>query len=908
MPAYRPAFWRLGKKIRRANPRTESRKRETVNPEELKHRAENLVTRAMDLDPDSWQAFLDEECAEDPSGELRRQVEKLLAETPASQATVTFSGSKKEKQPENRPEPLEEIGPYKLIRSLGKGGMGEVFLASQEAPIVRQVAVKILKDTLRGRAAHRFDLERRSLARMSHPHIAQIFDAGETADGRPYLVMELVDGLSIDDYCNQNELTLNQRLELFAGVCDGIHHAHQKSVLHRDVKPPNILVADVDGKPVPKIIDFGIAKALGDEVDTQDQYVTKVGAVVGTPAYLSPEAVAGSGGGDVDIRTDVYGLGVVLYGLIVGRLPFSGLSSNWLELLRRTSEEDAPAPSVLYRKMSEEKKWTVAEQRGVGTSKAFLRHLQGDLDAVLLKAVARDRNHRYGSAAELAADIRRYLNHQPVEAGPYSRRYRAIKFVRRHRAEVAAAILVMLSLVGGIIARTLEAHRADKAALEAMQARGETEKVVEFMVDLFEVADPSQSLGKTITANELLDRGALRLRHELQDQPLSRARLLDTVGLVYQNLGLYEKAEELLNESLDTREGHGADALEVADSLANIGVLHWKRVENEEAETYLRRSLEIRQARLGPGDPKVAELLDRLGMVATQRADFEEADQLLTQALEIRENVYGERSEPVANTLNHLAITLLDQGRVEESEEVSRRVLEIRESLLGPKHPDVARTLNGLALAIDRQDKFEEAEVYHRRALEIRQEVLGPNHTEVAQSMNNLGGMLMELDRPEEATAMIKGAVDIWRQNLGDDNALTSIGIYNLADLLANQEKFAEAEPLLRRVRDIFIEQRGPDHPHTAFASRRLGDVMKETNRLDEAEKLYREAFEIRRAKMPSDHPQLIGTARMLADLLRSRGDAAGAEALEALYPEPEDEQQSESEPEKEQDSTDGGQ
>jgi len=440
----------------------------------------------------------------------------------------------------------ERIGPYKILEKIGEGGMGVVYAAEQEAPFRRRVALKIIKPGMDSKQVlARFEAERQALALMDHPSVAKVFEAGETPRGLPYFAMEYVQGEPITTYCDRHRLSIRQRLDLLVQVCEGVQHAHQKGIIHRDLKPSNVLVALQGDNPVPKIIDFGVAKATAQRL-TERTMFTELGVLIGTPEYMSPEQ-AEMTGLDVDTRTDVYALGVILYELLTGTLPFEPKDLRSLgfdEIRRRIREVDPPRPSTRISTLGE-RGTESARMRRTEPGKLASR-LKGDLDWITSKAIEKDRTRRYGSPNDLAADIGRHLGHEPVLAGPPSALYRSRKFVRRHRFGVAAAATATLGLVGLAVLMTVQAARITREA-EAKQ------RVSEFLTELFQVSDPDKGRGNSITARELLDSGAAKIRGKLTDDPRVQADLMMTMGTVYRSLGLYPQAEPLLKQALETR-------------------------------------------------------------------------------------------------------------------------------------------------------------------------------------------------------------------------------------------------------------------------------------------------------------------------------------------------------------------
>jgi serine/threonine protein kinase len=517
-------------------------------------------------------------------------------------------------------ETARQIGPYRLLDKLGEGGMGEVWLAEQTEPVKRKVALKLIKQGMDTKqVVARFEAERQALAMMDHPAIAKIYDAGATPRGRPYFAMEYVQGLPITEHCDRHTLTNRQRLELFLQVCEGVQHAHHKAVIHRDLKPSNVLVSILDDKPVPKVIDFGVAKATAQRLTDRTMH-TQLGVLIGTPAYMSPEQ-AEMTGQDIDTRTDVYALGVMLYELLVGALPFDSEEFQRVGLeaiVRKIREDDPPKPSTRLSTLGKHSTESAVRRRT--EFPALRRELSGDLDWITMKALEKDRKQRYSSLQEFAADIERYLTDQPVLASPPSAAYRARKFVKRHTWGVVAATAVALVLPAITLVMTIQAGRIaserDRANAEAARANQEAEakgQVSEFLKDLFTVSDPGEARGNSITARELLDKGAEKIEGMVEEQPETGAELMDTMGTVYQKLGLYPQAEPLLERALaERRRVLGEDHPDTLGSMNHLADLYGDQGRHDEAEPLLLEALETSRRVLGDDHPYTASTLYNL--------------------------------------------------------------------------------------------------------------------------------------------------------------------------------------------------------------------------------------------------------------------------------------------------------
>ncbi|HEV7242089.1 MAG TPA: serine/threonine-protein kinase [Thermoanaerobaculia bacterium] len=643
----------------------------------------------------------------------------------------------------------DAIGPYRLIRVIGEGGMGSVFLAEQDAPVRRSVAIKVIRTPFaRAEDRIRFQAEQQAMARLQHPNVAQIFESGTTPEGYPYFVMELLDGEEMSEYCDRRALSLERRLELFIGICDGVQHAHQKSIVHRDLKPSNILVVEIDGRPVPKIIDFGIAKSL-DQPLVDSAGPTKDG-VMGTLAYVSPEALTGATRGDLDTRADVYSLGLVLYKLLAGDQPYEA-NGVLIDHILRIVQLDTPAPAAFFASQPPAVRALVAKHRGV-TPAALERRLRGDVAAIVLKSVAKDREQRYPSASELQSDIRRFLAYEPVEASTPGTFDRLLKFAVRHRRAVAATLLLALTLVAGIVARTIEARRA-------REARKEAELVTTFLVDLFDEGIPHNTKGTEVTMHDLLVEGAKRIDAQLVDTPLARAKVLRSIGRALMHQGDDERAQKLLTEALALqRRELGPDDPILAETLVELGVLR-QRYNLAEGEKYLREAVRIRELRFGPDNLWLANSLADLADVRRQQRQYADAEQLLRRSIAIREKALAPDDPLLAASFSGLGRVYRDARRFDEAERYLFRALAMRSKAYGPDHYVTSRSYDSIAELRAAQERWPEAEEFLRKDLAIVERVRGADHKYTAWVRVDLAETLVRQGRDAEARELLVRAL-----------------------------------------------------------------------------------------------------------------------------------------------------
>lgn len=785
-----------------------------------------------------------------------------------------------------RPTP-EFIGPFRVRGVLGEGGFGTVYLGEQESPVRRQVAIKLLRTGPDATSiVARFHRERQALAVMEHPNIAKIIDADAMPDGRPYVVMELVRGRPITAFCDAESLSVRDRLDLFAQVCAAVQHAHTKGVIHRDLKPSNILVAQVDGKAIAKVIDFGIAKPTEPHEGEQTVY-TQLRQLLGTPDYMSPEQASGSL--DLDTRTDIYSLGVVLYELMVGELPHGKESLRDkppAHVQRVITEKDPPRPSTRL-SASQDTRIRIAELRATDPVE-LTRQLKGELDWVVMKCLAKEPERRYQSAAELAADVRRYLNGEAVLAAPPSTSYRLHKFVARNRGPVFGAAAAVLALVLGLAGTTfylLEARAANaelkvaiaraqeeerKATREAARATAFTKLFVE---DVLGSVDPRESEGREITVREVLDRTAPLV--DAVEDPVAQVMVMVQIGRMYATLGKHREAHALLTRALAQAESDSAIS---PDGLGRIllGLAQTCLMLETEGfgEAHARRARGILAELHGETHDVVIDVDRILATLLHRQGRVVEAMETLMAALAR----LGEAQPPGSETLHHAnllaeyANQLVHLGRVTERYEVCKRVLEIRRRLDAPSL-DIASALADFGEAASAAGKLDEALAALTESTEISRRVKGEGSASLAQKLAAIGAIYMRAGRPAEGEAPVREAVSIYERALGPTHEGTLRALNTLGAILAAQGRFDEAAEYFRGTYDVQTSKYGPDDSRTITAQSLLGGVLAETGDHAESERLLLDAYERLTRTGVSPAVRRI-TARRLATLYEKAGRA----------------------------------
>lgn len=811
----------------------------------MTHSIETIFSAARELHGDARQEYLHEACADD-SG-LRSRIEALLA---ADVDAGSFLKSAKGDSEANGfstgipggPEIPSEtagqwIGKYKLLQNIGEGGFGTVWMAEQKEPVRRMVALKVIKlgmDTKQ--IVARFEAERQALALLEHPNIAKVFDAGSTETGRPYFVMELVRGVPILEYCDTKRLDTTSRLNLFALVCNAIQHAHQKGIIHRDIKPGNILVTLHDGVPVPKVIDFGIAKATNQEL-TQKTLFTELHQLVGTPAYMSPEQAEMSGL-DIDTRSDIYSLGVLLYELLTGTTPFAHkelMERGFGEMMRIIREDTPHKPSTRLSTLGNQAMIT-AEQRHADVKKlGFI--LRGDLDWIVMKCLEKDRSRRYDTASGLAEDIVRHLSDEPVIAGPPGTRYKLRKFVKRHRGRVAAAgviaAILVLGVVGtsyGMISAIHERDNARAAELETAKRASELEQVAEFQAEQLGEIDPHQ-MG--IMLRQSLVEGVPEDQRNEFEQRLAQIN--------FTNIALGALEESIFQRTIEAIDTQFSDQpIVLAQMLKSTGKTLYMLGLLELAEGPQTRALAIQRNSLGDDHPDTLGSIGNVGSLLKSRGRLDEAEGYYREALEGWRRVFGDDHPKTLNAVNNMGSFLYAQGKRDEAVSNYSEALEGRRRVLGNDHLDTLISITSMGAIRNAQGDREAAEVLNLEALEISRRTLGNDHPRTLNALNNMGSLKYGQGQLPEAEAYLREALEGSRRVLGDDHPRTLKSINNLGVLLDSQGKSAEAEPLYREALERRSRVLGERHSRTLMTTSDYGGVLNDLGRFEEAAELLR--------------------------------------------------------------------
>jgi eukaryotic-like serine/threonine-protein kinase len=811
---------------------------------------ERIYHSALERESSQRAAFVEQAC--DGDEPLQREVESLLAqaentesflEAPAMEVAARSLAAASE--PGERPHPAA-IGRYRIVRLLGEGGMGTVYEAEQEEPR-RRVALKVIKlglaspDRLR-----RFRRESQALARLQHPGIAQIYESSTADTGfglQPYLAMEFIRGLPLKEYAEAHQLDSRQKLMLMVKVCQAVEHAHQRGLIHRDLKPGNILV-DEAGQP--KILDFGVARITEEDApegDGQSTLQTGLGQVVGTLAYMSPEQVLGRPL-EVDVRSDVYSLGVILYELMSGRLPYQVSQRHLPEAVHTILEEEPASLSSID------------------------RTYRGDIETLTRKALEKDKTRRYASAADLVSDIQRYLADEPILARPPSASYQLGKFARRHRTLMAGLAAVFIVLLAGIAVTTSMAVRASRAEAEARAVNEFLQNDVLAQAGATAQARPGTAPDPDLKVRTALDRAAAGIAQRFDKQPLVEASIRQTIGNAYVDLGIYPEAQKHLQRALELR--HGQLAEDHPDMLSVMNDLAWL-YRNEglfaKAEPIATKVLEIRRRTLGKADSDTLEAMNNLGLLYRYEGKLKQAVELFTEVLEIRPLTSGAVDRATSYAMNNLGFVYQVEGKYQQAEAILSKVLDLRRRVNGPEHPYTLIATDNLAIVFYRERKYPEAESLFAKNLEVRRHVLGAEHPDTLDTMNNLGATFRAEGKWEQAEVVLSSVFETKRRVLGEENPSTLMSMLNVAVLHRYKGEYSEAEPLMVRAVNLQRRVLGEEHPDGLAGIYRLAALYTDEGKYPEAEPLFTKALKGQLRVLGETHPDTMNSEAGLGQL-----------------------------------------
>jgi len=852
---------------------------------------ETIFTKALEIqDLDQRNTWLKEACG--PDEKLRLSVLKLLD---AHQAASLLDDPVIDLSAVQNSDEIEDIGKvighYKLQEKIGEGGMGVVYLAQQQEPINRPVAIKIIKPGMDSQQVlKRFETEQHALARLDHPNVARVFDAGVTELGRPYFVMEYVPGVPITEHCDDHNLSIEKRLELFIQVCQAVHHAHQKGIIHRDIKPSNILISTQNNQALPKVIDFGVAKAIRQPL-TEKTFFTEQGQLIGTPEYMSPEQ-AQLTSEDIDIRSDIYSLGVLLYELLTGALPFDPKSLRAAalgEIQRIIQEDDPPRCSTRLSSLGD-KAQTIAQKRSTEVS-TLTRRLHKELEWIPLKALRKDRQERYRSASEFADDVKNYLEGSPLIAGPESAGYRVKKFMRRNRALATSIAAVMIVLLVGIAATTTFAlremqarHNEEAARIEAQQQAKIAGEVNRFLnEDLLAAVNPEHALGQEVTVREVLDAASLNIQGKFEDEPLIEASIRTTLGKTYTSLGEFTIAQEHLERALQLyRNLYGEQNLSTLNAQTNLSIVYQEQGRFDDTEALQTETLRLKKQVLGDKHPDTLRTRHNLALLYFLQGRYDQAESMNVETLALKREVLGAEHPDTLKLMINLANLYTAQRRYQQAEELYIQVLELLPKVFDEGHPDALAASNSLAVLYKNQGRYAEAEKLYVETLAVQKRVVGAEHPDTLVTMFNTATLYRLQGRGAEAEELYVETLEKLNRVLGEEHPHTLSCMNSLAIHYKEQRRYDQAEPMY--VRTLAVQERvlGEDHPDTMRTMYNLANLYRTMKRYDEAEPLYVRALEKRRKVLGEENPSTLSVMNNLAvTLFRLRRYPEAAELHE---------------------------
>jgi len=827
------------------------------------NRIQEIFGQALEMGEEERGSYLKEACGDD--SELLAEIQSLLKADSQEHSMLDGVAMDAVGSPDLLTLVGKEVGPYRLVSPIGEGGMGAVYLAERDdGQFEQRVALKLIRPGVHSQVViKRFREERQILAQLQHPNIARLLDGGMSSDGQPYLVMEYIDGMPLLQYCDSQKVGINDRLNLFRDVCSAIQYAHKRLIIHRDLKPGNILVTR-DGSV--KLLDFGIARVIGDDIAGPS--LTQTGMRLMTPEYASPEQVRGE---VVGTATDIYSMGVLLYELLTGVRPLTFNSRSPVEVEKVVTGHEPTRPSLAVQNTTQmESSTEILEVRK--TNRRQLHNLlKGDLDTICLMALRKEPERRYSSIEQFSEDIRRYLTGLPVIAQKDTLGYRAGKYLRRNKAILAGAFATLTLLAMLITFYTIRlTEERDRARTEATKA----EQISAFLSSLFEVADPQNSRGENITARELLEEGAGRIENELADQPEVQARMMTIIGEVYTGLGLYKKADTLLQRSIQKqRKFPSSSRLELMNTLKTAGMSRRASGVTTNADTLFKEALKIGREEVGEDDPRFAEVQMNYGGLLLDMGEVAKAEPIMLSGIEVLRKHGEEQPNELAEGLHQLGKLYYDLAKYDLSEKTYRESLKIREATKGKTHLNYTRTLTQLAFLLQDLGRFDEAETMFREAIVLDSTIYNGKHPNLTSDYFYLAALLHNRGKHKESEPIYRKVIELDREQYGDEHPYLALSMNDLAGVLVDLGKFSEAEDLYKQSMAMQIKLQGAEHPEVATTKSNFGNLLSRTGRVKEAEPYYKEALRIRRKIYGDSHPTVAVSVFAYGGVLRALGE-----------------------------------
>jgi eukaryotic-like serine/threonine-protein kinase len=823
-----------------------------------------IFEQALEMDASERSDFINEQCKDDD--EVKNDVLSLLK---ISEDTTDFleippsiNDSGEEKPIINTTTIGKRIGKYVIEGEAGTGGMGIVYKGRRaDKEFEHNVAIKILRHSINSEyVVKRFQNERQTLANLQHPNIARLLDGGTTDDGVPYLVMEYIDGVSLIDYCDEENLSIKQRLEIFRFVCDAVHYAHQNLIVHRDIKPGNVLV-NKQGRP--KLLDFGIAKLLDEELAEESEGLTKTGVWHLTPEYASPEQIKGE---RITTRSDIYSLGILLYQLLTGHQPYRITSSSPVEISKIITKELVIKPSEKFQSTEEiltsdgvTKQITpqsVSNLRNEKPDKIF-QHLRGDIDNIILKAIQKDPDRRYDSVEQFSEDIRRHIVGLPVIARKDTATYRLSKFVQRHKLAFGLSSLLLLLIIVSTIAiywqANIAADERDKARVEAKKV----EQVNLFLQGMLSSVDPSE-IGRDVKVYDILEKAAENIETDLIDQPEIEASIRSTLGNTYVNLGEYDKAKPFLEKALSINENiYGKESEQTAQSLHDLALYHDWAGDLKAADSLYEKSVNMFRKVLQEPTKRFADALNDYAITKMNFGQYEIAEKLYTEAIDIALSEYGEKNRNTAVMMNNLALNYTDAGNLDKAEEYHKKSLAINIELLGENRPEVGTSYNNLAYLYMLKEEYKLAEEYLEKSYNLKLNLKGEDHSDVGLALNNLGVINIRMDNYQVAETYFIDAIKQYEKTLDPEHPYIALSQYWLGKVYLETEKLDSAEEYLRKSLKTRIKKLPEGNKDIWRSKTELGICLFKQKKYREAESYLVPTLEFYKSDFSDDSEQI---------------------------------------------------